>query len=123
MARDRNTDDAQALRELELMPGRLAVQLTQSFEDAASPPRCSRTSTAFASSAASIMSCGTGTKIRLPIHADHAQAASTAGTPQTTPIRMTMPRSTLSSPAAATGPGCGGRKAWVIDRPASSGRQ
>jgi glucosamine--fructose-6-phosphate aminotransferase (isomerizing) len=30
-----STDDAQALRELELMPGRLAVQLTQSFEDAA----------------------------------------------------------------------------------------
>jgi glucosamine--fructose-6-phosphate aminotransferase (isomerizing) len=30
-----STDDAQALRELELMPGRLSVQLTRSFEDAA----------------------------------------------------------------------------------------
>jgi glucosamine--fructose-6-phosphate aminotransferase (isomerizing) len=30
-----STDDAQATGELELMPGRLAVQLTQSFEDAA----------------------------------------------------------------------------------------
>ncbi|MGX1118369.1 hypothetical protein RKD37_003732 [Streptomyces ambofaciens] len=61
--------------------------------------------------------------MRRPIQAENTQAASTAGMPQTMPMRITQPRSTFSSPAAATGPGCGGRKAWVIDRPASRGRQ
>ena len=32
-----------------------------------------------------------------------------------------FPRLTSSSPAAATGPGCGGRNACVMDRPASIG--
>ena len=41
--------------------------------------------------------------------------------PQTRPMMMIQPRSTLSRPAAATGPGCGGRNAWVIDSPASIG--
>lgn len=85
--------------------------------------RCSAATARFASSAASAMSCGTGTKIRFPAQAAYAQAASTAGRPQTMPMRTTQPSWTCSSPAAATGPGCGGRKAWVMDRPASSGRQ
>jgi hypothetical protein len=36
-------------------------------------------------------------------------------------MMMIQPRSTFSSPAAATGPGCGGRNACVMDSPASIG--
>ncbi len=44
-----------------------------------------------------------------------------AGMPQSRPIAITQPMPTPSSPPAVTGPGCGGRNAWVIDRPASMG--
>ncbi|MNI77500.1 hypothetical protein D3C73_1338000 [compost metagenome] len=77
-----------------------------------------------ASSASGTMrSSGTETMTRLPIQVPHKiPDANHAGIPQMRPMRMIQPRSTPNSPAAATGPGCGGRKACVTESPASNGR-
>jgi hypothetical protein len=59
---------------------------------------------------------------RLSIQMPHSRPETmNAGMPTAKPISSTQPRSTPNRPAAATGPGRGGRKAWVTDRPASSG--
>ncbi len=75
-----------------------------------------------ASSSSGMNSSGTSTWTRFPIHEPHATPLTNqAGIPQARPMMMSQPRLTCSRPAAATGPGCGGRKACVIDRPASIG--
>lgn len=72
--------------------------------------------------AAASISSGTGMSIFLPIHSEYTRPpTSHAGTPHSRPIRISQPRLTCNRPAATTGPGCGGRNACTIDRPASSG--
>ena len=66
---------------------------------------------------------GTGRWMRLPIQFAYSRPQASAGRPQARPNTITQPRSTPSSPAATTGPGCGGRKACVMDSAPTSGRQ
>ena len=74
------------------------------------------------SASGTIRSSGTSTWIRLPIQVPNRMPPTNqAGMPQARPMMMIQPSSTWNGPAAATGPGCGGRKACVIERPASSG--
>ena len=87
-----------------------------------SGPSGSAGSSRDASSSAAMNSSGTSTWIRLPMNDPHqTPLTSHAGIPQIRPMRMSQPRLTPSSPEAATGPGCGGRNACVMDRPASIG--